>query len=279
MAVWEKEERIRNELLTLTEEINMENALAQQKEEERRKAKTMDKEPHGIEQFVLDGEWVGFPDSNCLQSTPGSGRGTEEEPTGLPQPQAFAQQVSRQILETPITVSLGELLKVAPNITDYVKAKVFPSTVSQPSLRSETAQETTVAHPAQPIGKPTSATRFFQDSNCSQTGFKLDVGAVYINRGLSVISVQVGNSTLKNVLLDGGSGVNLITEEEQIRLGLKEPSLAPYPLRMADQAVVEPVGLIRNVRIHIHGIPYIISLTVIRNKEVNEAYSMLLGRP
>lgn len=42
---------------------------------------------------------------------------------------------------------------------------------------------------------------------------------------------------------------------------------------------MEPVGLIRNVRIHIHGIPYNISLTVIRNKEVNEAYSMLLGRP
>jgi hypothetical protein len=48
---------------------------------------------------------------------------------------------------------------------------------------------------------------------------------------------------------------------------------------MADQAVVQPVGLIRNVRIHIHGISYFITLIVIRNKEINEAYSMLLGHP
>jgi hypothetical protein len=48
---------------------------------------------------------------------------------------------------------------------------------------------------------------------------------------------------------------------------------------MADQAVVQPIGLIQNVRIHIHGISYFITLTIIRNKEVNEAYSMLLGRP
>jgi hypothetical protein len=46
---------------------------------------------------------------------------------------------------------------------------------------------------------------------------------------------------------------------------------------MVDQARVQPVGLIRKVRIHIHGIPYFINLTVIRNK-VNEAYNMLLGR-
>jgi hypothetical protein len=40
---------------------------------------------------------------------------------------------------------------------------------------------------------------------------------------------------------------------------------------------MQPVGLIRNVKIHIYSIPYFITLTVIQNKEVNEAYSMLLG--
>jgi hypothetical protein len=104
-------------------------------------------------------------------------------------------------------------------------------------------------------------------------------GAMDVNRGLPVIAIQVGKETLENVLLDRGSGVNLITEEERIRLGMQTPLPAPYRLRMADQVVVQPVGLIRNVRIHIHGIPYFITLTVIRNKEVNEAYSMLLGRP
>jgi hypothetical protein len=45
---------------------------------------------------------------------------------------------------------------------------------------------------------------------------------------------------------------------------------------MADQAMVHPVGLIWNVRIHIHDILYFIILTIIQNKQVNEAYSMLL---
>jgi hypothetical protein len=48
---------------------------------------------------------------------------------------------------------------------------------------------------------------------------------------------------------------------------------------VADQTVVNPVGLIRNIKIHIHGIPYFITLTVICNTEVNDAYSMLLGHP
>jgi hypothetical protein len=48
---------------------------------------------------------------------------------------------------------------------------------------------------------------------------------------------------------------------------------------MADQAVVQSLGLIWNVRSHIHSIPYLITLRIIWNKEVNEAYNMLLGRP
>jgi hypothetical protein len=43
--------------------------------------------------------------------------------------------------------------------------------------------------------------------------------------------------------------------------------------------VVKPKGLIRNIKIHIHGIPYFITLTIICNTEVNDAYSMLLGHP
>jgi hypothetical protein len=48
---------------------------------------------------------------------------------------------------------------------------------------------------------------------------------------------------------------------------------------MEAQAIVQPVGLIRNVMIHIHSISYFITLTVIQNKEVNEAYIVLLGCP
>jgi hypothetical protein len=94
---------------------------------------------------------------------------------------------------------------------------------------------------------------------------------------LPILPVTIGNGTLQNVLLDGGSRVNMITEEEWLQLGLRTPQAAPYRLHMADQ--MELVGLIRNIKIHIHGIPYFISLIVVRNTEVNNAYSMLLGCP
>ena len=48
---------------------------------------------------------------------------------------------------------------------------------------------------------------------------------------------------------------------------------------MADSSLVQPLGLLRDITIFIHGIPYIIILTVISCKDVNSAYTLLLGRP
>ena len=104
-------------------------------------------------------------------------------------------------------------------------------------------------------------------------------GAVDVDRGLPIITIQVGKETLENVLLDEGSGANLIIEEERIWMGMQTPLPALYQLCMVNQVLAQPVGLIWNVRIYIHGIPYFITLTVIWNKKVNEAYNMLLGHP
>jgi hypothetical protein len=90
--------------------------------------------------------------------------------------------------------------------------------------------------------------------------------AIDVDRKLPLLTVQMGNGTLDNVFLDNGSGVNLITEEKQRRLGLKDRQPTPFRLRMVDQTVKDPVEMMPNVRIHIHGIPYLITLTVIKNK-------------
>jgi hypothetical protein len=81
------------------------------------------------------------------------------------------------------------------------------------------------------------------------------------------------------VLLDGGFGVNIIIEQLRLRLGLPKPKLAPYNLRMTDQTTTKLVGLIRDMKIYIHGIPYITAFTVLQNSVVDFSYSMLLGRP
>jgi hypothetical protein len=49
-----------------------------------------------------------------------------------------------------------------------------------------------------------------------------------------VIQVHIAKNTIEDVLLDGGSGINIITEQLRLRLGLPKPKPTPYNLRMAD---------------------------------------------
>jgi hypothetical protein len=62
-------------------------------------------------------------------------------------------------------------------------------------------------------------------------------------------------------------------------LGLPKPKLALYNLRMANQKTTKLVGLIRVLKIYVHGIPYITTFTILHNNVVDSSYSMLLGRP
>jgi hypothetical protein len=64
------------------------------------------------------------------------------------------------------------------------------------------------------------------------------------------------------VLLDGGFKLNIITNELKLRLGLLKPKLAPYNLRMVDQTTTKLVGLIKDLKIYVHGILYITMFTI-----------------
>jgi hypothetical protein len=43
--------------------------------------------------------------------------------------------------------------------------------------------------------------------------------------------------------------------------------------------MTRPLGIIKNLKIHIHGIPYVITFIVLQNSVVDPNYSMLLGTP
>jgi hypothetical protein len=53
------------------------------------------------------------------------------------------------------------------------------------------------------------------------------------------------------VLLDGGFGINIITKQMRLRLGLLKPKPTPYNMRMADQTTTKLVGLIRDLKIYV----------------------------
>jgi len=53
----------------------------------------------------------------------------------------------------------------------------------------------------------------------------------------------------------------------------------PYNLRMANQIITKPLGLIKDLKIFVHGIPYTITFIVIDSSVTNFSYSMLLRCP
>ncbi len=62
-------------------------------------------------------------------------------------------------------------------------------------------------------------------------------------------------------------------------MGFPKPKPTPYNLKIADQTTIKIVGLIKDLKIYIHGIPYITMFTIFHNSVVDYSYSMLLGRP
>jgi hypothetical protein len=133
------------------------------------------------------------------------------------------KDISKQVLETKYTWNLGQLLRVIPNIKCYILTLV----PSKPTLTI------------------------------------LVVASIAIDHQMVVIKVQVGRNFIKYVLLDGGCRVNIIMEKLRVQLGLSKPKPTPYNLCMADQTIVKALGIIKDLMIFVHGIPYAITFTVI----------------
>jgi hypothetical protein len=85
---------------------------------------------------------------------------------------------------------------------------------------------------------------------------------VVIDPHMAVIQVQVGKNIVKNVILDGGSGVNIMMEELCKLLGLPNPKPTPNTLWMVDQIISKPIELLKDLKIQFHGILYIETCTI-----------------
>jgi hypothetical protein len=79
--------------------------------------------------------------------------------------------------------------------------------------------------------------------------------------------------------LVGGFGANIIMKKLNVQLGLSKPKPTPYNLSMVDQIIFKPLGLIKDIKILVHGIPYTLTFTMIQSSVLNFSNSMLLGRP
>ncbi len=81
------------------------------------------------------------------------------------------------------------------------------------------------------------------------------------------------------MLIDGGFGIKIIIKNLRVQLGLSKSNPTPYNLHMANQTIAKSFGLIRDLKIFVHGIPYMVTFNVINNNVLEFSYLMLLRRP
>ncbi|KAL3675122.1 hypothetical protein R1sor_025070 [Riccia sorocarpa] len=96
--------------------------------------------------------------------------------------------------------------------------------------------------------------------------------------GSPEIDVEIAGCVMKKVIIDPGSGVNIMTEETAHALGFTEFEATPRILRMADQTRRRPVGVLRNIQTMIGGVPFHLTYIILR-PAVRSGYKVLIGRP
>ncbi len=91
------------------------------------------------------------------------------------------------MLETSYTLIIGQLIKIVPNLKKYMWQKL---NVNKPQINSRSINEKATTYVVPNIGTTT----------------------IVIENHMVVIQVQIGKNTIDDVLLDGGSRVNIIIE-------------------------------------------------------------------
>ena len=89
-------------------------------------------------------------------------------------------------------------------------------------------------------------------------------GPTVVDTNSPVITAIVKGQELLGTVIDGGSGVNVISLRTCDALGIHEWEPCPFWLRMADTSSVRPTGLIRKLEVTVGGHTFHISVVVLQ---------------
>ncbi len=138
--------------------------------------------------------------------------------------------VGKQMLKINYSLNLGQLFKIVLELRRHLQPKLKPK-------KTQNVNKVTI------------------EKQVGSLIPKVRTTIVTIDNHMAIIQVQIGKNKIEDVLLNGGFGVNIIIEQLELRLGLPNPKLAPYNLKIANQTTTKPMGLTRDLKIYVHGIP------------------------
>ena len=93
------------------------------------------------------------------------------------------------------------------------------------------------------------------------------------------IEVMMVDKVVPNVLVDGGSGLNILPEHTIKRLGLSLTGLTPFIINMANQSPAMPLRMIKDYRMSTEGEEYVVTFHVIKMHSNKDTFPLLLDRP
>ena len=91
------------------------------------------------------------------------------------------------------------------------------------------------------------------------------------------VDVVCNDLHVKNVLVDGGSTVNVISEVLMETLGLRRHRKSNFTVGMANKVSVKPEGVVTNVVVSVMGVSTALDFQIMKKSQTS--YPMLLGRP
>ena len=148
--------------------------------------------------------------------------------------------MQRILDDTNVTITLAKLLKLSPELQRYLQQAAMPATLDDPTV--------------------------------------IEVNSTTLDPDAAVIHLQLGNHELGNVLVDGGSGVNVMSNHLREYLGLPTPKQAQFILRMANNAPVTPLGILAAVPITTHEVSTPATFVIIDMPD-SSSFPIILGRP
>ena len=100
----------------------------------------------------------------------------------------------------------------------------------------------------------------------------------YTDPGNPVVSIQIGDVLVSNVLIDLGAAIN-VTKQTMDQLGLVHIRPTPTMLELADKSKIKPGGVLDDVVISLYSWEYPSDFIVLQLKNPVGGHPLILGRP
>ncbi|KAL3687594.1 hypothetical protein R1sor_013903 [Riccia sorocarpa] len=215
-------------------------------------------------------------------------RRTENEPSNpgkrvrftieVEEPQAveeIAKKLTEKFLQQKAEITMQELFNLASYCKELMlrRLMVIPKSVPDDNITDEGVPDDHL-----PNGNSIPDDKNIPDGTNSEP----DVGVASIAPWMDigpVLQIQVKGMRLLNILIDGGSGANVISAELYEKLKDTASHPTPFNLKMTDQRRVLPLGMVKNLPIRIKDMSFDIDVVVLPKGQTKGQVPMILGRP